>query len=88
MSTTSRIEAAYWSLGGQRVVTVHNISGGLLNPALGYAVSCLGAFLGLRCVTRARAHAGSRPSEEEIRMDAQLKQTMEELRRKQADRAG
>jgi NO-binding membrane sensor protein with MHYT domain len=40
------------------VVTVHNFSYGLLNPALGYLVSCLGAFLGLRCVTRARAHAG------------------------------
>jgi NO-binding membrane sensor protein with MHYT domain len=40
------------------VVTVHNFSYGLLNPALGYVVSCLGAFLGLRCVTRARAHTG------------------------------
>jgi NO-binding membrane sensor protein with MHYT domain len=40
------------------VVTVHNFSYGLLNPALGYAMSCLGAFLGLRCVTRARAHSG------------------------------
>ncbi len=40
------------------MVTVHNFSYGLLNPALGYAVSCLGAFLGLRCVTRARAYSG------------------------------
>jgi NO-binding membrane sensor protein with MHYT domain len=40
------------------VVTVHNFSYGLVNPALGYLVSCLGAFLGLRCLTRARAHAG------------------------------
>jgi NO-binding membrane sensor protein with MHYT domain len=40
------------------VVTVHNFSYGLISPALGYAVSCLGAFLGLRCVTRARAYAG------------------------------
>jgi NO-binding membrane sensor protein with MHYT domain len=40
------------------VVTVHNFSYGLLNPALGYAVSCLGAFLGLCCVTRARAYTG------------------------------
>jgi NO-binding membrane sensor protein with MHYT domain len=40
------------------VVTVHNFSYGLLNPALGYAVSCLGAFLGLRCITRARAYTG------------------------------
>jgi NO-binding membrane sensor protein with MHYT domain len=39
-------------------VVVHNFSYGLLNPALGYAMSCLGAFLGLRCVTRARAHTG------------------------------
>src|SRR5215469_1963499 len=43
---------------GQTVVTVHNFSYGLVNPALGYLVSCLGAFLGLRCLTRARAHAG------------------------------
>jgi NO-binding membrane sensor protein with MHYT domain len=40
------------------VVTVHNFSYGLLNPVLGYVVSCLGAFLGLRCVTRARACQG------------------------------
>ena len=40
------------------MVTVHNFSYGLLNPVLGYAVSCLGAFLGLRCITRARAYAG------------------------------
>ena len=39
-------------------VTVHNFSYGLLNPLLGYAMSCLGAFLGLRCVTRARAYLG------------------------------
>ena len=39
-------------------VTVHNFSYGLVNPVLGYAMSCLGAFLGLRCVTRARACAG------------------------------
>jgi NO-binding membrane sensor protein with MHYT domain len=40
------------------MVTVHNFSYGLLNPLLGYAVSCLGAFLGLRCITRARAYTG------------------------------
>ncbi len=40
------------------MVTVHNFSYGLLNPALGYAVSCLGAFLGLRCVARASYHQG------------------------------
>jgi NO-binding membrane sensor protein with MHYT domain len=41
------------------VVTVHNFSYGLLNPVLGYAMSCLGAFLGLRCVILARAYEGS-----------------------------
>jgi NO-binding membrane sensor protein with MHYT domain len=40
------------------VVTVHNFSNGVFNPALAYVMSCLGAFLGLRCVTRARAHVG------------------------------
>ncbi len=39
-------------------VTVHNFSYGILNPGLAYLLSCLGAFLGLRCITRARAHAG------------------------------
>src|SRR6202044_599929 len=39
-------------------VAVHNFSYGLVNPVLGYAMSCLGAFLGLRCVTRARAYMG------------------------------
>jgi NO-binding membrane sensor protein with MHYT domain len=38
------------------IVHVHNFSSGLLNPLLAYVMSCLGAFLGLRCVTRARAH--------------------------------
>jgi NO-binding membrane sensor protein with MHYT domain len=46
------------SLGDSSVATVHNFSYGLLNPLLGYAMSCLGSFLGLRCVTRARALAG------------------------------
>jgi NO-binding membrane sensor protein with MHYT domain len=46
-------------LEGSPVVTVHNFSYGLLNPALAYFVSCLGAFLGLRCVTRSRACQGS-----------------------------
>jgi len=40
------------------VDTVHNFSYGLLNPGLAYAMSCLGAFPGLRCVTIARVHAG------------------------------
>jgi len=39
-------------------VAVHNFSYGLVNPILGYVMSCLGAFLGLRCVTRARAYTG------------------------------
>ena len=37
---------------------VHNFSNGLLNPGLGYLMSCLGSFLGLRCLTRARAYTG------------------------------
>jgi NO-binding membrane sensor protein with MHYT domain len=40
------------------VITVHNFSNGLLNPALGYVMSCVGSFLGLRCVTLARAYDG------------------------------
>jgi NO-binding membrane sensor protein with MHYT domain len=40
------------------LITVHNFSGGLVSPALGYLVSCLGAFLGLRCVTRASYYRG------------------------------
>jgi NO-binding membrane sensor protein with MHYT domain len=40
------------------MLTVHNFSYGLLTPVLAYLMSCLGAFLGLRCTTRARAHQG------------------------------
>ena len=40
------------------IVHVDNFSYGLLNPVLGYLMSCLGAFIGLRCVTRARAYQG------------------------------
>jgi NO-binding membrane sensor protein with MHYT domain len=40
------------------VVTVHNFSYGLLNPGLGFAMSWLGSFLGLRCVILARAYEG------------------------------
>ena len=43
---------------GDALVTVHNFSDGLVNPALGYAASCLGAFLGLRCVIRAGYYQG------------------------------
>ena len=41
------------------MLTVHNFSYGLLTPALAYAMSCLGAFLGLRCTTRATASHGA-----------------------------
>lgn len=40
------------------MLTVHNFSYGLLTPGLGFLMSCLGAFLGLRCATLARAHQG------------------------------
>jgi NO-binding membrane sensor protein with MHYT domain len=46
-------------LGGKVVqLPVHNFSHGLLNPCLGYLLSCLGSFIGLRCLTRARAYTG------------------------------
>jgi NO-binding membrane sensor protein with MHYT domain len=41
-----------------KMLTAHNFSYGLLTPALGYLMSCLGAFLGLRCTTRAMAYTG------------------------------
>jgi NO-binding membrane sensor protein with MHYT domain len=40
------------------MLTVHNFSYGLLTPVLGYMMSCMGAFLGLRCTTRAFAYRG------------------------------
>ena len=40
------------------MVTINNFSHGLVNPVLGYVVSCLGAFLGLRCVTRSSYFQG------------------------------
>jgi NO-binding membrane sensor protein with MHYT domain len=40
------------------MLTVHNFSYGLVTPVLAYLMSCLGAFLGLRCTTRAMAAAG------------------------------
>ncbi|MGH3263902.1 MAG: MHYT domain-containing protein [Trebonia sp.] len=40
------------------MVTVHNFSYGALNPALGYLMSCIGGFLGLRCVALSRAYEG------------------------------
>lgn len=38
------------------MVSVDNFTYGLLNPALAYAMSCVGGYLGLRCVTLARAY--------------------------------
>jgi NO-binding membrane sensor protein with MHYT domain len=40
------------------MLTAHNFSYGLVTPVLGYLMSCLGAFLGLRCTSRARASVG------------------------------
>jgi NO-binding membrane sensor protein with MHYT domain len=37
---------------------VQNFTYGIVTPALGYAMSCLGAFLGLRCTTRSRVSTG------------------------------
>jgi NO-binding membrane sensor protein with MHYT domain len=45
-------------MGGAALATVHAFSGGPVNPALAYAMACLGAFLGFRCMTRARALTG------------------------------
>jgi NO-binding membrane sensor protein with MHYT domain len=41
------------------VLTVHNFTYGLLTPGLAYVMSCMGAFLGLRCTTRARPFTGA-----------------------------
>jgi NO-binding membrane sensor protein with MHYT domain len=40
------------------MLTVHNFSYGLVTPVLAYLMSCLGAFLGLRCTARAMATDG------------------------------
>ena len=40
------------------MLTAHNFTYGLLTPALGFVMSCLGAFLGLRCTSRAMALEG------------------------------
>jgi NO-binding membrane sensor protein with MHYT domain len=45
-------------MGGAALATIHAFSGGPINPALAYAMACLGAFLGFRCMTRARALTG------------------------------
>ena len=36
-----------------------NFSYGLLTPVLGFLMSCLGAFLALRCTSRAREYSGA-----------------------------
>jgi NO-binding membrane sensor protein with MHYT domain len=54
----SNLRPPHCHMGVASVVTVHNFSYGLLNPALGYVMSCVGSFLGLRCVTLARAYDG------------------------------
>ncbi len=48
-----------WPGGPGLMVAVHNFSYGLLTPVLGYVMSCLGCFLGLRCTMRARAGQGA-----------------------------
>jgi NO-binding membrane sensor protein with MHYT domain len=44
------------------VLQVHGFTDGPLVPVLGYVVSCLGLFLGLRCAARARACEGATQS--------------------------
>jgi NO-binding membrane sensor protein with MHYT domain len=41
------------------VLDVHNFTYGLLTPAVAYVMSCMGAFLGLRCTARARSFQGT-----------------------------
>ena len=41
------------------MVHVNNFTYGPVTPVLGYVMSCLGCFLGLRCTTRARATRGA-----------------------------
>lgn len=41
------------------MLTVHNFSFGLLTPVAAYVMSCLGAFIALRCTTRAYAYQGA-----------------------------
>src|SRR5258705_7383982 len=48
------------SRGGRgQMVHVSNFTYGLVTPVLGYVMSSLGCFLGLRCTTRARASHGA-----------------------------
>ena len=54
----SRLPRPWIVTKGHELITVHNFSDGLVNPLLGYMISCLGAFLGLRCVTRSSYYQG------------------------------
>src|ERR1700727_2624353 len=45
--------------GRGQMVHVNNFTYGLVTPVLGYVMSSLGCFLGLRCTTRARASHGA-----------------------------
>ena len=47
-----------WGETTMPAVHVENFTYGLLNPVLGYLMSCMGAFIGLRCLTRARVYSG------------------------------
>ena len=41
------------------MLDVHNFTYGLLTPLVAYSMSCMGAFLGLRCTARARSFQGA-----------------------------
>ena len=45
-------------LEGDLVLATNNFTFGLLTPVLAYLMSCVGAFIGLRCTTRAYAYQG------------------------------
>src|SRR5580704_16304613 len=50
----------FWCRGGPgTVVHVNNFTYGPVTPVLGFVMSALGCFLGLRCTTRARASQGA-----------------------------
>ncbi len=54
------VAAGQLSQGDQgQMVHVNNFTYGLVTPVLGYVMSSLGCFLGLRCTTRARASHGA-----------------------------
>ncbi len=60
LSPTYRRAAGRAPAGGRgQMVHVSNFTYGLVTPVLGYVMSSLGCFLGLRCTTRARASHGA-----------------------------